>query len=148
MSRNYELLRQLEEMSPRAPEPAPPLRSEEQAEAVARPKPEQVFYSPSPKVNELPLRQVPPPKPSAAAEEEIARLVESLVLAQNGRELRSIVFCGIEDTGASSIVCASAGRGLAARAESVCLIDVNVRERYLSRRLGISPHVPLKGDPA
>src|SRR5450631_2027373 len=107
MSRNYEILRQLGESSPAFRDASPPPEAEERSQISARPRIDEPFYKFRPKVHEVPLSQVQPPKQGATANEEIGRLVESLVLSQNGRELRTIVFCGIEDNGVSSFACAN-----------------------------------------
>jgi Mrp family chromosome partitioning ATPase len=147
MSRNYELLRQLEELSSQSSDPFPLQRNEQRTKPIAGPKPAEPTYTPLPKIDEIPVLPLPESQPAAIVDDEIARLVESLVLSRDGRELRSIVFCGIEDNDASSLACANAGRGLAARSELVCLVDVNVRERNLSRHLGI-PLQPTSKDEA
>jgi len=147
MSRNYELLRQLEELSPQPSDPFPISRTEDRVKGPAPSKPVAPAYSPGPRIDETPVIQPTESQPCAGVDDEIGRLVESLVLSPNGSELRSIVFCGIEDNDASALACAKAGRGLAARSEVVCLVDVNLRDRNLSRHLGVPLQPKSIADP-
>ena len=70
-------------------------------------------------------------------DEEISRLVQTVFLSGNSRTPRRLVFCGVDDTQGSSLVCASAGRALAARNESVCVLDARVHGARLSKLLGV-----------
>src|ERR1039457_915229 len=62
------------------------------------------------------------------ADEEMLRLVQSVFLTDAGQSLREVVFCGVDEEPGSSAVCASAGVALAASStHSICLVDANVR---------------------
>jgi Mrp family chromosome partitioning ATPase len=139
MSVIYDLLKQLEESSRGDGQLVPSKQEEERPSAKLRPLSEEPFYRLRANSTEIPLRQVPRPRTATNTDDEIVVLVESLATSQKVSDLRSIVFCEIEDYGASSLVCASAGRALAARSELVCLVDTNVRQKTLSRHLGIDP---------
>jgi Mrp family chromosome partitioning ATPase len=145
MSRNFEILRRLEDSAPFNHDPFLALESEVWPEEPAPPI-EEPFYASSANENELPDSPFSLPRRSTAADKEIARLVESLVLPHNGRELRSLVFCEIESGSASSFVCAGTGCGLAERSQLVCLVDANVRERKLSHYLGLGSHTIRKSE--
>ncbi len=70
-------------------------------------------------------------------DEEISRLVQTIFLSGSPRTPRRLVFCGVDDAEGSALVCASAGRALAARNESVCVLDTHVRGARLSKLLGV-----------
>lgn len=70
-------------------------------------------------------------------EGEIARFVQTVFLSANTRSPRRLVFCGVDDAEGSAVVCASTGRALAARNESVCMIDAHPRASRLSRLFGV-----------
>lgn len=71
-------------------------------------------------------------------DEEIARLVQTMFFSANSHRPRRVVFCGVDDAAnGSAVVCASAGRALAARRESVCLLDANVRGPRLSKMFDV-----------
>jgi Mrp family chromosome partitioning ATPase len=70
--------------------------------------------------------------------EETVRLVQTVFLSRNRRAPRQVVFCGVDSENGSSSVCASAGRALTAISNrSVCLVDANVRSPRLSSAFGI-----------
>ncbi len=140
MSRNFDLLRQLENSSEANREPSPletidevPLRNISRTRIDELPLKE----VPRTRIDELPLKEIPSAGNKHGVNEEISRLVQSLFLTQKGRELRNIVFCGVEDDSGSSFLCADAGRALAARSELVCLVDANLRACNLSRYFGV-----------
>ena len=70
-------------------------------------------------------------------DEEIARLVQSVFLSGSARTPRRVVFCGVDDAPGSAAVCASAARELAARNESVCVLDTHAHETRLGKLLGV-----------
>ena len=127
MSRNFDLLRQLENLPETDQEPSPRKTIEEVP----------LREIPRAKVDEPHLKEIPRAENKQRVNEEISRLVQSLFLAK-GRELRNIVFCGVEDDSEGSFLCADVGRALAARSELVCLVDVNLRSCNLSRYFGVS----------
>jgi protein-tyrosine kinase len=65
------------------------------------------------------------------AREEILRLVQHLFLATEnitGTSRRQVVFCGIDNSDGSNLLCARIGRILAEQVQSqVCVVDANVR---------------------
>jgi Mrp family chromosome partitioning ATPase len=128
MSRNFDLLRQLENSSETQREPAPRANIEEVP-------PREI---PRAKVDEPADKEIPRAGNKQGVNEEISRLVQSLFFSQKGRELRNIVFCGVEDDSGSSFLCADVGRNLAARSELVCLVDANLPACNLSRYFGVS----------
>ncbi len=79
--------------------------------------------------------------------EEISRLVQTMFLSGNSRAPRQLVFCGVDDGKGSTIVCANTGRALAARGESVCLLDAHAREPRLARFFGVEERelIPREG---
>ena len=70
-------------------------------------------------------------------DEEISRLVQTVFLSGSSRTPRRLVFCGVDDAPGSARVCASVGRVLAARNESVCVLDARWRGAQLSKLLGL-----------
>jgi len=70
-------------------------------------------------------------------DDEISRLVQTVFLSGSSRTPRRLVFCGVDDADGSAVVCASVGRALATRDESVCVIDARWRGARLSRLLGV-----------
>lgn len=83
------------------------------------------------------------PPEEAVARPEIVQLVRRVFLT--GRENpRQVIFCGVESDNASSSICASAGLALASvTSKSVCLVDGNIHSAQLSRIFGIEITVPL-----
>jgi receptor protein-tyrosine kinase len=125
MSRNFELMTQLER----------------QAGVVDKPKPDAA--------NRAAATQVVPILSSHAGNasgEEILRLIQRIFLSANGSAPRQVVLCGVDDENGSSTVCAMAGRTLAANSSrAVCLIDANVRSPRLSGMFGIEAANPFSG---
>lgn len=81
---------------------------------------------------------------SDAGGEEILRLVQRIFLSANGNAPRQVVLCGVDDENSSSSVCARAGRTLAANsARPVCLVDANVRSPRLSNLFGVEGTNPF-----
>ena len=86
---------------------------------------------------------------SDAGGEEVLRLVQRIFLSGNGSAPRQVVLCGVDDANGSSSVCARAGRTLAANSSRpVCLVDANVRSPRLSRMFGIEGTNPFSGPSA
>ena len=84
-----------------------------------------------------------------ASGEEILRLIQRIFLSANGSVPRQVVLCGIDDENGSSSVCAKAGRTLAANSSKpVCLVDANVRSPRLSSLFGIEGTNPFFGPSA
>ena len=154
MSRNFDLLRELEIWSETPQEPSPrthieevPQRETTRTKVDESPLKEisraKVDESPlkeisRAKVDEPLLKEIPRATNKPGANEEISRLVQSLLSTQKGRELRNIVFCGVEDDSGSSFLCADVGRAMAARSELVCLVDANLPACNLSRYFAVS----------
>ena len=64
---------------------------------------------------------------------EIASLAQTVFLGTSTRATRKVVFCGVDRDKGSSVVCAGVGRALSSLSDkSVCLIDANLREHRLS----------------
>jgi receptor protein-tyrosine kinase len=123
MSRNFELMTQLEL----------------QAGVVDKPKPDAADC--------VVARQVVPILSSyagSASGEEMLRLIQRIFLSANGNAPRQVVLCGVDGKNSSSSVCAMAGRTLAANSSRpVCLVDANVRSPRLSGLFGIEGTNPF-----
>lgn len=79
--------------------------------------------------------------------EEMVRLVKSVFLSGAGRTLRQVLFCGADSDAGSSSVCAAAALALAASgSHAVCLVDANVRSPQLSALLGVANALPDSTD--
>ncbi len=128
MSRNFELMRQLEvEVSPPS---LPAAVTPERTAAVA-------------------VVPVIPGHVSNFGDEDMLRLVQRVFLSANGNAPRQVVLLGVEDENGSSAVCAGAGRTLAANtSRSVCLVDANVRSPRLSGLFGFRRTTPRSGSSA
>jgi Mrp family chromosome partitioning ATPase len=75
---------------------------------------------------------------------ETVHLVQTVFLSATPRSSRRVVFCGVDGGSGSSSVCANAGRALAAISDkSICLVDADVRLQYLSSAFGISNSIPF-----
>jgi Mrp family chromosome partitioning ATPase len=75
---------------------------------------------------------------------ETVHLVQTVFLSQTPRSSRRVVFCGVDGGSGSSSVCASAGKALAVLSDkSICMIDADVRLQYLSSALGINNSIPF-----
>lgn len=128
MSRNFDLLTQIDR----------------QAGATAKPMPDLAHRS-------VAAETVPifPAHGENASGEEMLRLVQRIFLSANGSAPRQVVLCGVDPENGSSSVCASAGRTLAANSSRpVCLVDANVNSPRLSRILGVEASIPLSATPA
>jgi protein-tyrosine kinase len=125
MSRNFELMTQLE------------------LEAVVTDRPEPDA------TDRAAAREVVPILSSHAGDasgEEMLRLIQRIFLSANGSAPRQVVLCGVDDENGSSSVCAMAGRTLAANSSRpVCLIDANVRSPRLSGIFGVDGTTPFSG---
>jgi hypothetical protein len=84
-----------------------------------------------------------------AGGEEILRLVQRIFLSANGSAPRQVVLCGIDDENGSSSICARAGQTLAANSSRpVCLVDANVRSPRLAGIFGVEGTSPFSGPSA
>jgi receptor protein-tyrosine kinase len=128
MSRNYELMTQLEiEVGARDNRPAATADL-----AVA-----------------MPIAPILSSHASDAGGEEILRLIQRIFLSANGSAPRQVVLCGVDDENGSSSICARAGRTLAANSSRpVCLVDANVRSPRLSGMFGVEGTNLLSGPSA
>ena len=83
---------------------------------------------------------------SSVGGEEMLRLIQRIFLSANGRAPRQVVLCGVDEENGSSSVCAMAGRTLAANSSRpVCLVDANVRSPRLSGLFGVDGTTPFSG---
>jgi protein-tyrosine kinase len=84
------------------------------------------------------------PDPDAFTREEVLRLVRCLFLATDGNGhhgVRRVVFCGIDNSEGSSLLCARVSRTLADQVQSqVCVVDANVRTPVLSPLFDLPPY--------
>jgi len=128
MSRNYELMTQLEiEVGARDNRPTA-LADRAAAMAVA------------------PILSC---RASDAGNEEILRLIQRIFLSANGSAPRQVVLCGVDDDNGSSSICARAGTTLAANSSRpVCLVDAFVRSPRLSSMFGVEGTNPFSGHSA
>lgn len=84
-----------------------------------------------------------------AGGEEILRLVQRIFLSANGSAPRQVVLCGVDEENGSSSICARVGRTLAANSSRpVCLVDANVRSPRLSGLFGVEGPRPFSGPTA
>lgn len=128
MSRNFDLLTQIER----------------QAGATDKPMP-----APADRDAVMPIAPILSSHAGNASGEEILRLVQRIFLSANGSAPRQIVLCGVDGENGSSSVCASAGWTLAANSSRpVCLVDANVRSPRLSCMFGIDGTAPFSGTSA
>ena len=75
---------------------------------------------------------------------ETVHLVQTVFLSATPRSARRVVFCGVDGGSGSSSVCADAGRALTAISDkSICLVDADVRMQYLSSAFGINNSIPF-----
>jgi Mrp family chromosome partitioning ATPase len=75
---------------------------------------------------------------------ETVHLVQTVFLSATSRSTRRVVFCGVDGGSGSSSVCASAGRALTAISDkSICLVDADVRLQYLSSAFGVNRSLPF-----
>lgn len=121
MSRNFDLLTEIERERQVGPAVDPDRTATDRPAAPARLRVDEAVASP-----------------------EILQLVRRLFLAAGREELHKIVFCGVESENGSSGICASVGRALASvSAKSVCLLDGNVDAAPLSRLFGAENASPV-----
>jgi Mrp family chromosome partitioning ATPase len=109
MSRNFELLAQVEQvLGPAAPETPRNDVATEPLEATAAAAPDL----------------------DAIGREQMSRLVQQLFLSANGSAPHWVVFCGVDDGAGSSATCGRTARLLAAQtARPVCIVDANRHAR-------------------
>jgi receptor protein-tyrosine kinase len=125
MSRNFELMTQLEL----------------QAGVIDKPKPDAVDRAAATHV--VPILSS---HAGDASGEEMLRLIQRIFLSANGIAPRQVVLCGVDDKNGSSSVCAMAGRTLAANSSwPVCLVDANVRSPRLSGMFGVEGKSHISG---
>ncbi len=73
---------------------------------------------------------------------ETVHLVQTVFLSAAQRSSRRVVFCGVDGENGSSSVCATAARALCAISDkSVCLVDADVRLQCLSSIFGVHTSV-------
>jgi len=86
---------------------------------------------------------------SSVSGEEILRLIQRIFLSANGTAPRQVVLCGVDGENGSSSVCAMAGRTLAANSSrEVCVVDANVRSPRLAGIFGVDGTSPFSGTSA
>jgi receptor protein-tyrosine kinase len=125
MSRNFELLTQIEHEADRADSPT---------KAATEP---------------TVLPALPSNSANGQGAEEMLRLIQRVFLSANENAPRQVVLCGVDSENGSSSVCAMAGRTLAANSSRpVCLVDANVRSPRLSGMFGIERKNPFSGPSA
>lgn len=110
MSRNFELLAQLEEDLSVASKDAQPQEEDAAASEVERKL-----------------------RPAYAGHSELLHLVRRIFLPVKGEGLHRVLFCGAADEFCSSIVCAEVARALAGQTyKKVCVVDANLMRRGVS----------------
>jgi len=128
MSRNFELMTQLEL----------------EAGVTDKPKPDTADRAAA--MDVVPILSS---RASNASGEEMLRLIQRIFLSANGSAPRQVVLCGVDDKNGSSSVCARAGRTLAANSSRpACLVDADVRSPRLSGMFGIEGTNPFSGPSA
>src|SRR5580704_19605356 len=84
------------------------------------------------------------PDQDAFTREEILKLVRCLFMAtdRNSHDgVRRVVFCGIDNSDGSSLLCARVSRTLADQVQSqVCVVDANVRTPVSSPLFDLPPY--------
>ena len=81
--------------------------------------------------------------------DEMLRFIQRIFLSANGTGPRQVVLCGVDSENGSSSVCAMAGRTLAANSSRrVCVVDANVRSPRLAGLFGIDGTNPFSGTSA
>jgi Mrp family chromosome partitioning ATPase len=84
------------------------------------------------------------PDPDAFTREEVLKLVRCLFMAtdRNSHDgVRRVVFCGVDNSDGSSLLCARVGRTLADQVQSqVCVVDANVRTPVSSPLFDLPPY--------
>ncbi len=119
MSRNFELLAQIESEIGVAVESGSSRADHVSGKAIASPE-----------------------TVETAGNDEILQLVQRVFLTSTGVAPHQVVFCGVERENGSSSVCARAGRSLAANtSHQVCLVDANLKSPRLSALFGV-PAMP------
>jgi Mrp family chromosome partitioning ATPase len=119
MSRNFELLKQLEIEV----DQASPLRTETDA---------------------ITAKQVSSADAARLFGSETVHLVQTVFLSTTQRSSRRVIFCGVDDENGSSSVCANAAKALTAISDkSVCMVDADLRLQCLSSIFGIHRSVPF-----
>lgn len=128
MSRNFDLLMQVESDMRKAGTPEPST-----ADRAAT-------------IEVVPIRSQ---QTDGVCGEEMLRFIQRSFLSADGTAPRQVVLCGVDDENGSSSVCAMAGRTLAANSPGkVCLVDANVRSPQLASLFGIEGTNPFSGTSA
>ena len=128
MSRNFELMTQLEL----------------EADVTDRPRPDAPDHAAV--MDVVPILSS---HAGGASGEEMLRLIQRIFLSANGNAPRQVVLCGVDGENSSSSVCAMAGRTLAANSSRpVCVVDANVRTPRLSGMFGVESKNPFSGPSA
>jgi receptor protein-tyrosine kinase len=128
MSRNFELLTEIERQAGATDKPMPAAADRDAVMPIAP-----ILFSHA----------------GDASGEEMLRLVQRIFLSADGSAPRQVVLCGVDNENGSSSICAMAGRTLAANSSRpVCLVDANVRSPRLSGMFGIEGKNPFSGPSA
>ena len=128
MSRNFELLRQLDI----------------EAGATESPRP-----SAADRISAVEVAPILSRQASSVSNEEMLRLIQRVFLSAKEGAPKQVVLCGVDSENGSSSVCAMAGRTLAANtSRRVCLVDANVRSPRLAGMLGLGGTNPFSGTSA
>jgi Mrp family chromosome partitioning ATPase len=132
VSRNFELLRRVEDECQRTQAGRAPFKSSE-------PGPESpglVFSSERPFASEQLGATLP-----ALARDELVKLIQRLFLLRASGAPRVVVLFGLETQNGSSFISTCASEVLAAHVDgSVCLVDANLRNPGIHEHLGIANH--------
>jgi Mrp family chromosome partitioning ATPase len=130
MSRNFDLLAEIERERESAPEDHRPSFAADPS-VVSGPSAVKVDLAPA---------------PHTLAGLEISRLVRSLFFVRNGTSPRRVVFFGVDADSGSSNICANLAIALAdSTSKSVCAVDANAYSARLSKVLGGNRIVPFHG---
>lgn len=79
-----------------------------------------------------------------AFSQEFVTLAQTIFLSGNANAPRKVVFCGVDSESGSCEICIQLGRALAkSSARPVCLIDANMQSRRLERLLSTGKLIPL-----
>ena len=81
-----------------------------------------------------------------AVSDEMLNLVQRVFLSANGSAPRKVLFCGVDDSTGSSLVCARAAEVLSnCSSRPVCLVDANLQAKRLSRMFAVDATAPSSG---
>jgi receptor protein-tyrosine kinase len=128
MSRNFELMTQLETEIGAPDKPIPTAADSPAEMAVAR---------------------IPSDHAGDVGGEQMLRFVQRVFLSANGSSPRQVVICGVDGENGSSSICASAARTLAVHSSRpVCLVDANMRSPHLASIFGVDGMKSLSAESA